>query len=835
MLRHSLLPLPLLALALLGAPASAVAQPPDVSAPVPKSHVDAQYPESALKEGKHAQVVLLVTVDTTGHVANVTVAESGGPALDEAAMAAMRQWTFEPARRGGQPVAARIRVPFHFAPPAAPPDVVPHGHDTVAGGVEAPRPPPIDENVQEVHVEGQTRAPTRGASDMRFDQRGLTAAPHGTGADLLSVAPGVYVAHPEGDAIAQRIYLRGFDAEHGQDVELRVAGIPMNQASHLHGQGYADLGLVIPETVRQLRVMEGIYDPRQGDFAVAGSAEMDLGVEERGVLLKYGRGSFATDRALALWAPKGQAPETFGAVMLRRTDGFGPGVRGSQSGAMVAQYKLPIGAANHILFHAAANAARANVAGVVRRDDVDSGRVDFYDAYPDASARAQSAASSRAQIGVSFERRQEDGARTQAAFWLMNATYRSRLNFTGYVERSQVNPDWVGRGDLVEQSNKDLGVGARASYRSARWEPTEWMHAQLELGTEAKTDGVDQAQNLLKAPQNETWDQRVDASVRASDIGVFADGLLAGKKWVKLRGGFRGDLLVYDVDDRLGNFIPSFQQKTHIVGFRRTAAGIAWGPRASLDVDPFRWLSATIAYGEGFRSPQARQLEEGEQAPFAKVKSYEAGVTLKAGEAASLSAIAYETRLSYDLAFDPGEARLERVGPTTRRGLVGYLRGRPTSFLQGSLSATWVHATLDSPPVPTPDNPTPAFKEGQALPYVPPLVIRQDVSAEGKLADVYGRALVGKIGYATTFLSPRPLPYGQESASVFTVDALASLRRDFLEVGVEATNLLGAKVAETEYAYVSSWRPGAVPSLLPARHVSAGPPRMVMLTLGVHL
>ena len=79
MRRHSLLPLPLLALALLGAPASAVAQPPDVSAPVPKSHVDAQYPESALKEGKHAQVVLLVTVDTTGHVANVTVAESGGP------------------------------------------------------------------------------------------------------------------------------------------------------------------------------------------------------------------------------------------------------------------------------------------------------------------------------------------------------------------------------------------------------------------------------------------------------------------------------------------------------------------------------------------------------------------------------------------------------------------------------------------------------------------------------------------------------------------------------------------------------------------------------------
>ena len=35
------------------------------------------------------------------------------------------------------------------------------------------------------------------------------------------------------------------DAEHGQDVELRVAGIPMNLPSHLHGQGYLDLGFLI--------------------------------------------------------------------------------------------------------------------------------------------------------------------------------------------------------------------------------------------------------------------------------------------------------------------------------------------------------------------------------------------------------------------------------------------------------------------------------------------------------------------------------------------------------------------------------------------------------------
>ena len=53
---------------------------------------------------------------------------------------------------------------------------------------------------------------------------------------------------------------------------------------------------------------------------------------------------------------------------------------------------------------------------------------------------------------------------------------------------------------------------------------------------------------------------------------------------------------------------------------------------------PTSWLRLTASYGEGYRSPQALQLEEGEQAPFAKVRSYEAGATLREGDRFSLSA-----------------------------------------------------------------------------------------------------------------------------------------------------------------------------------------------------
>lgn len=826
---------------MLGVAPPASAQPGQSEVVTPPSvvtHVDAQYPPSALASREHGDVMVAVTVDIDGHVSKVDVLESGGADLDEAAVVAVRQWTFSPALRAGKPVASRIRVPFHFAPPAAPPELVgpaKPGEPEVPGHTVAPAPIVVAEPT-EVHVTGRPNPPSRGVSDFRLTRTTLTAAPHGSGADLLATAPGVYIAHPEGEAVAQRIYLRGFDAEHGQDVELKVAGIPMNQPSHIHGQGYADLNVVIPETVRSIRVIEGVYDPRQGDFAVAGTAEYDLGIEERRSRVKLSYGSFDTKRVIAIWAPQGQAEETFGAANFRTTDGFGDGTRGGTSGGAVGQYKLKLPYDVTALFHVSAYAARSNIAGVVRRDDVASGKVGFYDAYPDPSARAQSAGTSRTQLGVTIEKSPDaDGSRLSAAMWLYLASFRARTNFTGFTQRSRIEPTWVGRGDLIEQSNDDFGIGGGVSYRSGRLVPCKDVAVQYELGSEVRTHRIAQQQNLLQAPQNETWDQRDDAELKTTDIGAFADVLVSGSKYVRVRGGARADLLFFDVDDKLGNFIPSFSKKTHVVGFRRTASGAAFGPRATVEGHPASWLRLSASYGQGYRSPQARQLEEGEQAPFARVRSYEAGATIRQGDLVSLSAVAYQTDLSYDLAFDPGEGRLERIGPTTRRGLVGYLLASPAEWVNVSLSATYVHATLDSPPTPTPENPSPPFVSGQSLPYVPPLLVRSDVAFARAIGSAFGKPLAWKVGYGTTFLSSRPLPYGQTSPPVFLLDATVGLRRDWLELSIDALNLLGAQYADTEYAFVSNWQTSATPSRVPARHITAGSPRALLASVTLYL
>ena len=37
--------------------------------------------------------------------------------------------------------------------------------------------------------------------------------------------------------------------------------MPLNIPTHIQGQGYADLNFIVPETVRSIRVLEGVYDP----------------------------------------------------------------------------------------------------------------------------------------------------------------------------------------------------------------------------------------------------------------------------------------------------------------------------------------------------------------------------------------------------------------------------------------------------------------------------------------------------------------------------------------------------------------------------------------------
>jgi TonB family protein len=73
------------------------------------------YPRLARKREQQGTVVLQVLVNKTGRVADMRIESSSNYAmLDRAAQNAVRQWIFEPGRKGDLPIEMWVRVPVSF-------------------------------------------------------------------------------------------------------------------------------------------------------------------------------------------------------------------------------------------------------------------------------------------------------------------------------------------------------------------------------------------------------------------------------------------------------------------------------------------------------------------------------------------------------------------------------------------------------------------------------------------------------------------------------------------------------------------------------------------------
>ncbi len=98
----------------------------------------------------------------------------------------------------------------------------------------------------------------------------LNLRPVNSAQDLMRLVPGLFLGQHQGGGIAEHIFFRGFDADHGTDVNVSVDDMPLNLVSHAHGQGFSDLHFLIPELVSSYEFGKGPYYADHGDFTTAG-------------------------------------------------------------------------------------------------------------------------------------------------------------------------------------------------------------------------------------------------------------------------------------------------------------------------------------------------------------------------------------------------------------------------------------------------------------------------------------------------------------------------------------------------------------------------------------
>ena len=83
--------------------------------PEPIARVQPKYPPTAYRNREEGSVLVRASVDANGVPGEVTlVRRSGSRDLDNAALAAVRQWHFRPAIENGKAVASAVEVPVDF-------------------------------------------------------------------------------------------------------------------------------------------------------------------------------------------------------------------------------------------------------------------------------------------------------------------------------------------------------------------------------------------------------------------------------------------------------------------------------------------------------------------------------------------------------------------------------------------------------------------------------------------------------------------------------------------------------------------------------------------------
>ena len=144
------------------------------------------------------------------------------------------------------------------------------------------------------NVAGAADSASEGAIPRKAVEAEVAYAP----GQVLEDVPGLSVTQHSGEGKANQYFLRGVNLDHGTDLRVTVDGMLVNERSHAHGQGYADLNFLIPELIGSIGYRKGPYYADEGDFSTVGAIHVGyVDTLERGIA-KVTVGQDGYERAL---------------------------------------------------------------------------------------------------------------------------------------------------------------------------------------------------------------------------------------------------------------------------------------------------------------------------------------------------------------------------------------------------------------------------------------------------------------------------------------------------------------------------------------------------------
>ncbi len=624
---------------------------------------------------------------------------------------------------------------------AAPPGASGEESETdIEAGVDADTGPlQLDELVVE------SKRPLSAASSDEIRARDYELRPHTTTQEILNNIPGLVVNQHQGGGKAMQYLIRGFDADHGTDFALFVDDLPVNMPTHGHGQGYADINFLIPETVDRLQLYKGPYFADLGDFATAGALRIQTLDEFQENFVRAEGGSFDTQRYVLGGSPK----LTWGKSILAAEAYFSNGPFDDEQNFsrynFFSKLTLEPDATSKLSLTASVFASDWDGSGQVPLRLVSTGQLDRFGSLDPT----EGGKTDRENLNLQYTAKPTEQDEWSVNAWGSRYSFRLYSNFTFFQDTGlrftragdgpvvdtcasgqcpavnpNVQPDASATyipGDGIDQDDQRLLFGGRVRYQ--RFWSVGSVPVQSQVAVETRRDDINVA--LHRQVRRQRFYTINQLNVEEQSVSGYTSHQVFLTNWLRVEGGLRGDVFFFDGRNRL----PTQGTDPNFAAVRidgNESDGLV-SPKFNLILTPVTDTDIYLNFGEGYHSNDARSVLLTGQDGLAQALAYEIGARTHQFDRLDVAASLWLLDLDSELTFsgDAGDVDADRdpvtgnfiPGRASRRWGVDFeARYRFTDWLIGDYDLSYVD---------------PRFRTGpSAIPLAPTLLMNGGLTVE---------------------------------------------------------------------------------------------------------
>lgn len=618
---------------------------------------------------------------------------------------------------------------------------------------------PASVDLRDVEVTTTVSQPFQSISALDIRTRPVT-----TTQDVLRLVPGLFIAQHAGGGKAEQMFLRGFDIDHGTDIQLSVDGMPVNMVSHAHGQGYADLHFIIPEIIGTADFKKGPYYADAGDFTTAGLVRFRTEDVLKSSFLKVEGGQFGTARAVGGFnlLGKNAARRNQHAYLASETyysDGYFDSPQAFRRLNLFGKYTALSDDDQRISLSASAFQSSWNASGQIPERAVKSGLIGRFGAIDDN----EGGLTSRYNFNFEHIKSLNNNYLLKNHLYYTDYSFELYSNFTFFLNEPE-------NGDEIRQKEHRRIFGYNGALQ------LDGTLAGKRISTEAgifiRYDKVEDNE-LSRTRQRQFTQYHISlGDVDETNTGAYLSATWELAPRFTLNAAARADIFQFSYENELDSFFHPQQVTAGIVS-----------PKLNLFYDLNPAVRLYLNSGFGFHSNDARVVvpQDGKQI-LPRALGADLGAIFKPAPGLLFNVAGWYLHLDQEFVYVGDEGVVEPGGKTRRFGIDLSARAQVFRYLFADLDLTYSNAR--------------STEEPEGARYIP---LAPQWTGTGGISWDKGKGFFGSLRYRLLGDRAANEDNSLTAGGYFLLDAVTGWKTSRWEFGISTQNLLNAEWKEAQF------------------------------------